>query len=149
MPSRSGETLFRLVGNGGLDRLAPYERGGGAWAIHTKRGCPLRCLYCNYPGMEGHELRRRSAIDIVDEIQEVKASVGPRTFEFTDSTFNIPPGHAVEICEEILRRKLKVKLSAVGMNPLGMTEELSGLMKRAGFISLVITPDAANETMLR
>jgi len=126
-----------------------YERGGAAWAIHTKRGCPLHCIYCNYPGMEGHALRRRSASDVVDEIEQVQKEVGPRTFEFTDSTFNIPPSHAVEICQEVIRRKLRVKLSAVGVNPLGMTEELALLMKRAGFISLVITPDAANETMLR
>ena len=126
-----------------------YERGGAAWAIHTKRGCPLQCIYCNYPGMEGHTLRRRSAVDVVDEIEEVHKKVRPRTFEFTDSTFNIPPAHAIEICEEILRRNLRVKLSAVGVNPLGMTRELTLLMKRAGFISLVITPDAANETMLQ
>jgi len=125
-----------------------YERGGGTWAIHTKRGCPLQCLYCNYPAMEGHELRRRSASDTVDEIENIQKTVGPRTFEFTDSTFNIPPGHAVEICNEIIRRKLKVRLSAVGMNPLGMTDELIGLMERAGFISMVITPDSASETML-
>jgi len=126
-----------------------YERGGAAWAIHTKRGCPLHCIYCNYPGMEGRELRRRSAEEVVDEIEQVQKRVRPRTFEFTDSTFNIPPAHAVGICEEVIRRGLRVKLSAVGINPLGMTEELSVLMKRAGFISLVITPDAANETMLR
>jgi len=125
-----------------------YERGGGTWAIHTKRGCPLHCLYCNYPGMEGHELRRRSASDIADEIESVQKTVNPRTFEFTDSIFNIPPDHAVEICEEIIRRKLKVRLSAIGMNPLGMTEELINVMERAGFISMVVTPDSASETML-
>jgi hypothetical protein len=98
--------------------------------------------------MEGRDLRRRDAGDIVDEIEHVQRTVNPRTFEFTDSTFNIPPAHAIEICEEILRRKLKVNLSAVGMNPLGMTEELMLLMKRAGFISMIVSADAANETML-
>lgn len=125
-----------------------YERGGGTWPIHTKRGCPLQCLYCDYPGLEGHDVRRRSASDTVDEIEYIQKTVGPRTFEFTDSTFNIPPGHAVEICKEIIRRKLKVRLSAVGMNPLGMTDELMELMPRAGFISMLITPDAASEPML-
>ena len=126
-----------------------YERGGGTWAIHTKRGCPLGCVYCNYPAMEGCNLRCRDTADIVDEIQHVQSTVGPRTFEFTDSTFNVPASHAVEICKEIIRRKLKVKLSAVGVNPLGMTPELLLLMKRAGFISMIISADAANETMLR
>ena len=94
-------------------RWRPYERAGGAWAIHTKRGCPLACLYCNYPVMEGNRLRQRDAADVVDEIERVMAAVSPRTFEFTDSTFNVPEGHAMGICEEIIRRKLRVKLSAV------------------------------------
>lgn len=143
------QSRFESSGMADWIQWPAYERGGAAWAIHTKRGCPLACIYCNYPGMEGRALRRRSAADVVDEIEEVKGRIGPRTFEFTDSTFNIPPAHAIEICEEILRRNLRVKLSAVGINPLGMTRELSVLMKRAGFISLVITPDAANETMLK
>jgi radical SAM superfamily enzyme YgiQ (UPF0313 family) len=126
-----------------------YERSGGTWAIHTKRGCPLQCVFCNYPVMEGHALRQRSAADVVDEIEHVQATVGPRTFEFTDSTFNVPESHARAICEEVIRRKLRVKLSAVGINPLAVSEELFDLMNRAGFISLVISPDSASETMLR
>ncbi len=139
---------FGSSGMGDWINWRAYERAGGTWAIHTKRGCPLHCIFCNYSAMEGHALRRREPGDIVDEIEHVQRTVGPRTFEFTDSTFNIPPEHAVEICEEILRRGVKANFSAVGMNPLGMTEELLALMKRVGFISILISPDAANEKML-
>ncbi len=126
-----------------------YERAGGTWAIHTKRGCPLACIYCNYPVMEGHGLRWRSAADVVDEIERVMIAVGPRTFEFTDSTFNVPESHAINICEEIIRRGLQINLSAVGVNPLTASEKLFKLMKQAGFCSLVITPDSGSDTMLR
>jgi radical SAM superfamily enzyme YgiQ (UPF0313 family) len=130
-------------------RWGPYERAGGTWALHTKRGCPLSCIYCNYPVMEGNRLRSRSASDVVDEMEHVMAEVGPRTFEFTDSTFNVPESHAIGICQEIIRRKLRVNLSAVSVNPLAVSLELFSVMKRAGFCSLVITPDSASETMLK
>jgi len=129
-------------------RWRPYERTGSTWAIHTKRGCPVNCVYCNYPAMEGNRLRSRRPEDVVDEIERVMAAVGPRTFGFTDSTFNVPESHAIGICEEIIRRKLRVRLSAVSLNPLNISRHLFMLMKRAGFCSLVITPDAASETML-
>lgn len=130
-------------------RWKEYDRSGGAFAIHTKRGCALHCLYCNYPAMEGRTYRCRDAMDVVNEIERVQNGIGPRTFEFTDTTFNLPTAHAAAICEEIIRRKLRVNLSAVGVNPLGVTKEMLGLMKRAGFISMVVSADAGNETMLQ
>jgi radical SAM superfamily enzyme YgiQ (UPF0313 family) len=130
-------------------RWPPYARAGGTWAVHTKRGCPLSCLYCNYPVMEGRQLRSRAAAEVVDEIEHVLTTIGPRTFEFTDSTFNVPESHAVGICEEIIRRRLRVTLSAVSINPRNISRELFSLMKRAGFCSLVITSDSASETMLK
>lgn len=143
------QTSFGPSGMQAWIRWKEYDRAGGLFAIHTKRGCPLSCLYCNYPGMEGRSLRCRDACDVVDEIERVQKELAPRAFEFTDTTFNLPAGHAVAICEEIIRRNLKVKLSATGINPLGLTEELLGLMKRAGFISMVVSADAGNDTMLR
>jgi radical SAM superfamily enzyme YgiQ (UPF0313 family) len=142
------QEAFGSSGMGNWINWPAYERAGGTWAIHTKRGCPLQCLYCNYPVMEGHRLRQREAAEVVDEIEQVLASIGPRTFEFTDSTFNVPETHARGICEEVIRRKLRINLSAVGINPLTLSKELFTLMKRAGFISLVITPDSASEAML-
>ena len=142
----------KTFGNSGMEdwiHWRPYARAGGTWAVHTKRGCPMNCLYCNYPVMEGHQLRSRSVVDVVDEIENVLARVGPRTFEFTDSTFNVPESHALGICHEIIRRKLRVNLSSVSINPRNISRELFSAMKRAGFCSLVITPDSASETMLK
>ena len=126
-----------------------YERAGGTWAIQTKRGCPLECTYCAYSATEGHGLRRRTAVEVVDEIEEVVARIGPRSFEIVDSTLNVPAQHAVDLCREIIRRKLKVNLTAQGLNPLDTPDELFPLMKQAGFNAVMITPEAASEAMLR
>ena len=156
---RSGKTIVANdivrrdgFGESGMEQWIhwrDYERAGGTWAVHTKRGCPLGCIYCSYPVMEGHNLRTRSAAEVVDEIERVQEKIGPRTFEFTDSTFNVPESHARAICEEVIRRKLRVNLSAVGINPVAVSPELFKLMKRSGFCSMVITPDSASEMMLR
>jgi len=65
-----------------------------------------------------------------------------------DSTFNVPEAHALAICEEIVRRGLTVTLSATGVTPLGTSRELFALMRRAGFRSMLITPEAGSDVML-
>lgn len=126
-----------------------YERRGGTWAIQTKRGCPLSCVYCAYPAIEGRQIRRRPVAEVVDEIERVRERVGPRTFEIVDSTFNVPPEHAQALCREIVRRRLRIRLSAMGVNPLGVSAELFALMRQAGFNSMMITPEAASDPVLR
>lgn len=126
-----------------------YERAGGTWAIQSKRGCPLGCMYCAYSATEGHGLRRRSAADVVDEIEDIAARISPRTFEIVDSTLNVPAEHAIELCREIIRRDLKINLTAQGLNPLDVPDGLFPLMKQAGFNAVMISPEAANDAMLR
>src|SRR5207244_6775546 len=40
-----------------------------------------------------------------------------RHFDFVDSTFNSPPGHALQVCEAITRRKLNVHLDTTNFTP--------------------------------
>ena len=128
---------------------APYQHAGGTWPIQTKRGCPMHCVYCAYPLVEGRRFRQREPKEVVDEIERVLRQHRPRTFEFVDSTFNLPASHSIAICEEIIRRGVKAQFTAMGVNPLDVPPELFPLMKRAGFNSVMITPEAGNDTMLK
>jgi radical SAM superfamily enzyme YgiQ (UPF0313 family) len=125
-----------------------YARRGGTWAIQTKRGCPMPCSYCTYPVIEGRRLRCRPAGEVVDEIEEVVRRLAPRTIDVIDSTFNVPLDHALGICREIVRRRLRLNLTTMGVNPLQVTAELFEWMERAGFNSMMITPEAASPAML-
>lgn len=135
-----------------LDKLLDYSpyTGRGAYPIQTKRGCVHRCIYCSYPVLEGRRYRRRNVDHVVDEIEAVATRLGSElTFEFVDSTFNDPPGHAEAICTTIIKRGLKVGLRTMGINPANVSDELLELMKQAGFAQIDSTPDSGSPTVLK
>ncbi len=125
-----------------------YERQGATWPVQSKRGCPLTCTYCTYPSIEGRNLRQRPPDEIVEEIRRVQREVNPRCFEFIDSVFNMPEQAAIELCEHIISSGLKVNLTTMGVNPRFLSAELLELMQRAGFNSLMITPESASDPVL-
>ncbi len=151
-PARNPTTLLSAFAHSGMQQWISwksYQRGGGTWPIQTKRGCPMSCIYCAYPLVEGKHCRLREPGEVVDEIEQVMREIRPRTFEFVDSTFNIPSSHAMRICEEIIRRGVKANFTAMGVNPRDVPKDLFPLMKRAGFNSVMITAEAGCDTMLK
>jgi radical SAM superfamily enzyme YgiQ (UPF0313 family) len=126
-----------------------YALRGGPYPIQTKRGCALKCSYCVYNNIEGHAYRLRSAVSVADEIEEAFRDHRVQSFDFVDSTFNLPLSHARAICEELERRALPLELSTMGLNPAGLTAELLGSMKRAGFRSVMCTPESASDVTLK
>ncbi len=134
-----------------IDRFINFDsyKKRGSYPVQTKRGCSHQCIYCSYPNIEGRKYRLRPVADIIDEIQDTQTRIPDVTFEFVDSTFNSPLKHAIDICNEIIRRNLKVKLRTMGINPGEVTDDLIQLMKRAGFTQIDCTPDSASERMIK
>jgi anaerobic magnesium-protoporphyrin IX monomethyl ester cyclase len=128
--------------------LARYERHGATIPIQTKRGCVYKCVYCTYRNVEGWGYRMRSPELVADEIEELNTKAGARHFDFVDSTFNSPPGHAIEVCEAITRRKLRIQLDTTNFTPATASNELLRAMKAAGFRSLGITAESASDAVL-
>ncbi|MDB4869496.1 MAG: Radical domain protein [Gemmatimonadales bacterium] len=128
--------------------LARYQRHGATIPIQTKRGCVYKCVYCTYRNVEGWGYRTRDPELVADEIEELKLKAGVHHFDFVDSTFNSPPGHAIQVCEAITRRRLGVHLETTNFTPATASVELLGAMKTAGFRSLGITAESASDPVL-
>ncbi|HEY4734622.1 MAG TPA: radical SAM protein [Gemmatimonadaceae bacterium] len=128
--------------------LARYQRHGATVPIQTKRGCVYKCVYCTYRNVEGWGYRTRDPELVADEIEELKTEAGVHHFDFVDSTFNSPPGHALKVCEAIARRGLRVQLDTTNFTPAAASSELLGAMKHAGFRSLGITAESASDFVL-
>ena len=148
-PSRLSEYGFNIKGD--ILRWVNVQRyvsRGGIIPIQTKRGCSFECIYCSYPVIEGTHPRLKPPELVADEIEWIVQKSGIRDFEFVDSVFNSPAHHARRVCEEIIKRKLKVNLGAAGLNPMGCNEELFSLMKEANFRWFIFTPESGSEKML-
>lgn len=117
--------------------------------ILTGRGCPYRCTYCVVPQtITGHVYRKRSAKDVVDELEFIVANfslLGEVFFE--DDTFTADPRHVKEICDEIIRRKLKITFSANAR--ADVPEELLRLMRKAGLRELCVGFESASAEVLK
>ncbi|MFV1956472.1 MAG: lipid biosynthesis B12-binding/radical SAM protein [bacterium] len=125
-----------------------YLRGGSLTAVQTKRGCPFRCTYCTYPLIEGRSLRMRSSAHVVDELEHLQQTYGVEEIFFTDNVFNNPVQHAVEICQEIVRRGIKISWTGF-FNPALMAEELADWAVRSGCVGIEFGTEGGTTTSLR
>jgi radical SAM superfamily enzyme YgiQ (UPF0313 family) len=126
-----------------------YFREGGMGGVETKRGCEQRCIYCADPLAKGRRYRLRPPSLVADEVEGLLAQ-GVDNLHLCDSEFNLPYHHAVEICEEIIRRGLGEKLSWYAyLSPVPFTEELARLMLQAGCKGINFGVDHGVDRMLK
>jgi radical SAM superfamily enzyme YgiQ (UPF0313 family) len=75
----------------------------------SSRGCPYPCVYCS-PTLRntyGRKMRYRSAENVVDEM-EYLVGLGTTVLHFKDDIFTISKDRVMTLCDEILRRGLRV-----------------------------------------
>ncbi len=118
--------------------------------VQAKRGCSLHCIHCSDTFLLGHRVRMRTPTDVVDEMQALVEDHGVRQMFMCDQIFNIPPTHAIAICDEIVRRGLDVKWSAwFNEHRNTLPDELMVALKAAGCGLLSFSPDHVDDRMLR
>ena len=133
--------------------LVPYERynsllfkGRVVTTIFTSRGCPFRCSFCDRPHL-GKVFRARSAQNVVDEI-EACVQLGIHEFLFYDDTFTVNKQRVIDICNEIVKRRLNVSWD-IRARVDTVDEEILIHLKKAGCQGIHYGIEAGTEKVLK
>jgi len=113
--------------------------------IMTSRGCPFNCDFCSRP-VFGETYRARSPRNVVDEIENA-ISLGYDRIWFADDCFTLGRSRLIGICDEIIRRGLKIGwecLSRVDSIDGGVTDR----MRRAGCVRVFFGIESGNDAIL-
>lgn len=126
-----------------------YYRYGGIESLQTKRGCPLRCTYCTYPTIEGRTHRLRPPDQVADEMVALIEAHPQVSHAFiVDSVFNLPPRHAMAVCDALIERGSPLPWTAY-INPLAFRPDLAERMAAAGAVGMEIGSDSGTDAGLQ
>lgn len=116
--------------------LVPYKKytsllskGGVVTTVFTSRGCPFKCSFCDRPHL-GKIFRARSSVNVVDEL-EACTKLGIYEFLIYDDTFTVNKRRVIDICNEIIRRKLNISWD-IRARVDTVNEEVIAHLKKAG-----------------
>lgn len=112
------------------------------------RGCPYKCIFCNWPQvMTGRRYRRRSAKNIVDELEMLEDEYNFKSFLFNDDTFTAYKKHVIEVCNEIIDRGIKLPWACYSRADLTDVEILNKL-REAGCFLLKVGVESESQQIL-
>ncbi len=134
---------------------SPYLSGmlqDGHNGLLTGRGCTHECQYCCFAALGRKRLRLHSVERVLAELEFIAAHQRRMGQQYIvpvqDDAFTLLPARAKSLCEGIINRGLKLTLSCATRADT-VDDELLGLMRAAGFVSLAFGLESAVPSVLR
>lgn len=124
-----------------------YARNFGytTTSIMTSRGCPFQCDFCSRP-VFGNTFRTRTASNIADEVEQVRALGFSRVW-FADDCFTLDRKRLLGICNEFIRRHMRISWECLSRVDT-VDAEVAETMKQAGCVRVFFGLESGNDFVL-
>ena len=145
---KSTDISSKIYQRGSWGNFHHYFKNSASGNLQTKRGCPMNCLYCEYPNIERKKFRFRKPELVADEFLQLERLGFPRIY-IIDATFNNPLSQAKEILRAFKRAKTKKPWTAF-LNPRFLDQEFFELVKETnGEMPLKFTIESGSDLILQ
>lgn len=117
--------------------------------ILTSRGCPMNCSFCCLNPESKRKVRFRSPKNVVDEIEYIMQTFpNIKKVWIHDDSFFIDNHRVINICDEIVKRKIKLEFICSGrMKPI--SKEMIKKLELAGFKEVLLGLESGAESILK
>jgi radical SAM superfamily enzyme YgiQ (UPF0313 family) len=127
-----------------MERFRQYE---DILYLATSRGCVYWCEFCSTVRMHGRKYRMRSPKNVVDELEFLHKTYNISKFTFCDDAFTVDQPRTETLCNEILKRGLKIEWNC-GTRVDMLTRDLLVKMKEAGCVSVWFGVESGSQQVL-
>ncbi|MGQ9622422.1 MAG: B12-binding domain-containing radical SAM protein [Candidatus Caldatribacteriaceae bacterium] len=118
--------------------------------VLTSRGCPFACKFCASSRFSGTKWRARSPENVMRELESIYFDLGFRAIAFVDDNFTLMPERVERLCEEIERKRLKIRWWCFSRaDTIVHHEPLVKKMARAGLRMVYLGLESAEELILK
>jgi radical SAM superfamily enzyme YgiQ (UPF0313 family) len=126
----------------------PAVTGEERWIpLQTRRGCPMKCIYCSTPALEGTTTRMHP-VDAVVTVISRHVAAGFNRFYFVDNTFNFPPSYAKNLCSALATAGLWIQWQCI-LYPGFVDEEMVLKMAEAGCVEVSLGFESGSPVILK
>lgn len=115
--------------------------------LSVGRGCSSNCIYCVANVYYGRRFRKRSVDNIIREIEQCVNEFKITDFLFWGESFTADMKYGEEICDAIIRKRLKITWSTTSRVD-SLNQDLLYKMKKAGCILLGLGIESYDQNVL-
>jgi anaerobic magnesium-protoporphyrin IX monomethyl ester cyclase len=127
--------------------LGRYRALGMPISLTTSRGCPFKCIFCIGRKMVGARVRYRNPLKVADEL-EYLSSLHFHQINIADDLFTANRKHCLAVCDEIIKRKLRIKWTSFARVDT-VSDEILQKMNAAGCSAVSFGIESANTEILK
>ena len=122
------------------------HHGKGSVSLITARGCPFTCTWCSH-SVFGYSHRRRSPLNVVDEVAHIVDRYNPDLLWYADDVFTINHKWLFEYADEMERRGFHLPFETISREDR-LNEEVVATLARLGCYRLWLGAESGSQRVL-